>query len=167
MKNNIFSPDATTKRLLAGFMVCLAMLVNLTPLKAETPQTAAVTWHVTSEQLNVLREELKLKPSQIIADPKSVADDRGLPLVYIVTAAVLLPDLARALVDVYKDIRYGKLIISQDAAGKITIQHDPKSSNAELVFIDANGGHEIVERNTSTLDATSLLEKLTKAKARH
>ena len=166
MKFNEFFPYATPKKLLAYFMLSLAVLLIPLLSQAETQQRATVTWHIETEKLKKLREELKLKPAQIIPDPKSVAEDRGLPAVYIVTAVLLLPDLAKALVDVYKDIRYGQVIINQDAAGKINIWNVPEASNDTLVFIDAKG-NIVFKDNIRTIDAKSLLEKLISVIAGH
>lgn len=130
----------------------------------DTPEVA-IEWKIPGEGVDLARNDLHLTESHISADPTSVNDTKGLPLLYIVTGAFALPQLAKAIVDVYKDWKYGKVIITQDSAGKVLITHDPQSPGGTIVFIDAKG-NAVFEKEGPALGAETLLDLLTNAIAK-
>ncbi len=162
MNKTAFFSNCLTKWLLFGLIASLVNITNPANVYAENSPSIILEWRVPTEILNTVRTDLNVDSLQITADPNSLDETKGLPLLYIVTGAVLLPQLAKAILDVYKDYKYGPVTITQDASGKISITHDPKSSSRAVIFIDAKG-NPTFQKDITNIDTNRWLALLTSA----
>ena len=99
---------------------------------AETDERAEFVWHLPSDQLGTaqkyLGENLSEKP-----EPHSETDTRGLPLLLIISAVALLPQLAEAVVRVYRGYTNGGVLITSKE-GALQIATDREYPRAWLSF---------------------------------
>jgi hypothetical protein len=111
-----------------------------------------IEWEVPAERLLSAQTAVGFASAQIHADEKSAKSTKGLPLLYILSGVVLLPELAKGLVDVYKEWAFGSTIV--DATDEnLIITHDPKGSS-DVVIVKGSDGQTTVYDNRKTFDAT-------------
>ena len=94
-------------------------------LLAQENETVTIKWRVPREQVPIVRDDLSFQ-REIIPDKSTIEDDRGLPLVYILIGVVALRSLAKTILDIYKDARYGGVIVKKNEKGEIVIENDPR-----------------------------------------
>ena len=127
---------------------------------AEADVQARFEWHLPSEQLGTA-ERYVGKPESITPEPHSATDTRGLPLLLIITAVALVPEIAEAIVRVYRDYKYGGVIITSKD-GTLDIRTDPKLSSSMVIVKSANGIDIRQVKDPSADDLISLLENILK-----
>jgi hypothetical protein len=84
-------------------------------------------------------------------DVGSGTDTRGAPLIFIITAVALVPQIAEAIVRVYRDYRYGGVIIGVGDNGVLNISTDQRIP-ASTVVVQAKDGVKIYERKNPEAD---------------
>src|ERR1700746_3429309 len=87
--------------------------------RALAEQNAAIIWDVPRDQVQTVRETLNFQ-GKIIPKSNPILDTRGLPLLFIFAGTVAISSLARALVGIYKDVRYGGVVVTA-RDGKLNI----------------------------------------------
>ncbi len=119
-------------------MILLGMLVfpfsRFLKLQVYGQETATTTieWRIPREQVKTVTEQLTFT-GEITGDPATVEDTKGLPLVYILVGAVALAELAKILLEVYRDIKYGGIVIRSEN-GKIQIENKPEISSGTIII---------------------------------
>jgi len=96
----------TTPALAAG-----CWLSDLTCKAADTDVKAKFVWHLPSDQLGTAKKYVG-EPQSIEPEPHSATDTRGLPILLIISAVALLPQLAEAVVRVYREYKNGGVLIT-------------------------------------------------------
>jgi hypothetical protein len=127
---------------------------------ADADVKARFEWHLPSEQLGTAERYLGA-PESIKPEPHSATDTRGLPLLVIITAVALVPEIAEAIVRVYRDYKYGGVIITSKD-GKLDIRTDSRLSASMVIFKSANGIEIHQVKDPSADDLISLLENILK-----
>lgn len=157
-------PGAGTQYIITAITIILTILIGSIPINglAKDLMPITVEWRLPASELKTVRNELNLDQLQVSGDPASVKDTRGLPAIYIVSGVFLLPQLAKSILDVYKNWKYGNAIITQDNSGKLSIIHDPNSTGNSIIFVDKTGKVTFRE-NSATLDHATLLSLLVNA----
>lgn len=128
---------------------------------AENTESVSIEWEVPAERLRTAQSAVGFSSAQIRADEKSDKSTKGLPLLYILSGVVLLPELIKGLVEVYKDWAYGSTIVDA-TQGKLSISHDPKGS-ADVVIVKGNDGQISVYNNRKSFDASKWSELIASA----
>ncbi len=73
----------------------------------------------------MVSEALDFKGS-LTSDPETMDETKSLPLIYILVGVVALTELAKMLLDVYRDAQYSGILIRKDKqTGKLKIENDP------------------------------------------
>ena len=113
-----------------------------------------VRWRVPQAHVDSVREQLRFR-GDLAGDQTSV-DSRGIPFFYILAGAVLVPYLADALIAVYRDVRYGGLLV-QARGGEIVIENDLRLPGGTLLVKSADG---IEVYQSARADPGKLIEAL-------
>ena len=134
-----------------------------TLVAAQQAQSATIEWYVPNEQSVDIQESLEFK-GQAIPDESTREDDRSPALIYILVGAVALGTLAETLLKVYKDWKYGGIIVTKDKKGKLLIKSEP-SLDRGTIIIDQGKEPKIIFKEKDEpkykelMDALSALEK--------
>ena len=98
---------------------------------AYAEQSGAIIWNVPNGQVQTLRDALNFQ-GQIIPKSNPLPGTRVGPLLFIFAGTVAISTLARALVAVYKDVRYGGIVITT-RDGKLNIENDDRLNSGTIV----------------------------------
>ncbi len=150
------------------FLGGLALAVFWSPffsalVSAQQDQSVTIEWYVPNEQSVDIQESLEFK-GEAIPDESTREDDRSPALIYILVGAVALGTLAETLLNVYKDWKYGGIIISKDKKGKLLIKSEP-SLDRGTIIVDQGKEPKIIFKEKDEpkykelMDALSALEK--------
>ena len=150
------------------FLGGLALAVFLSPffsalVSAKQEQAVTIEWYVPNEQYVDIQESLEFK-GQAIPDESTREDDRSPALIYILVGAVALGTLAETLLNVYKDWKYGGIIVTKDKKGKLLIKSEP-SLDRGTIIVDQGKEPKIIFKEKDEpkykelMDALSALEK--------
>jgi hypothetical protein len=148
-------------------MGMLAFVARAVPVQAadQTPKTR-VEWKIPAAGFAAAESYLG-KPNSMQADPTSPKDTRGAPILLVITMVALLPQLANALISVYRNYRYGGVIISEDH-GELKITTDPRippnnvivtgKSQVSVLQLDDHSAEKLQSALTSLLSRRSSQE---------
>lgn len=152
----------TRRIILTGFMAMMfARLFSVKLVQGQETDSVDIQWRVPREQVRTVEEELNFD-GEITGDNSTIEDSKGLPLIYIFAGVVAVGQLARTLLEVYRDVRYGGLVVhSKD--GKVHIDNDPRFSSGTLIIIQGDEVKVIQDKNqpqsTEIIDALKPLLK--------
>ncbi len=118
-------------------------------------------WRVPRDQVPTVREEARFD-GVVTGDPNSAKDTKGLPLIYLFVGAVLVPYLADALLAVYRDAKYGGMVVVSKG-DELVIENDPRLEGGVIVVKDAKG--VTIYRSKTVSDPNELIAALTKVKS--
>lgn len=126
--------------------------------RGHAEQTTAIVWNVPRNQVTTIRETLDFNGT-VTPHGNSTSHTRGLPLLVIFAGIVSLSSLANALASVYRDIRYGGVVVSAHD-GKLEINNDPRLSGGTMIVYGdgVEVFHATPERD---VDPSELLKSLT------
>lgn len=147
------------RKFLGGLMLglLLSQLFNPTIL-AEEDESITIQWRVPREQVPTVRDNLEFQ-GEIIPDKSTIEDDRGLPLIYIFVGVVTLDSVAKTVLDIYKDAKYGGVIIRRDEKGELLIENNPSLDKGTIV-IDQGDDVKVVFEENEQPQEIKLLEAL-------
>jgi hypothetical protein len=148
------------RSLLAALISSACWISHARCKAAETDERAEFVWHLPSDQLGTaqkyLGENLSEKP-----EPHSETDTRGLPLLLIISAVALLPQLAEAVVRVYRGYTNGGVLITSKE-GALQIATDRRVP-ASMVIVQSEKGVTIYQaKDPSADDLLSPLKSILK-----
>lgn len=152
----------TRRTVLTGFSAMIfAYLFPFKLVQGQDTDSVDIQWRVPREQVRTIEDELNFD-GEITGDKSTIEDSKGLPLIYILAGVVAVSQLARTLLEVYRDLRYGGLIVhSKD--GKVLIDNDPRFSSGTLIIIQGEEVKVIQDNNkpqpTDVIDALKPLLK--------
>ena len=142
----------------------LMILTRLVPEKlvlGQETESITIRWRVPREQVKTVKEDLNFD-GEITSDESTIEDSKGLPLIYIIAGAVAVSQLARTLLEVYRDVRYGGLVI-HNKDGEVLIDNDPRFSSGTLIIIQGEDVKVFQDKNqpqtTELIDALKPLMK--------
>lgn len=125
----------TRRIVLTGFMAMFvtASLPKMLVLGQEN-ESVEIEWRVPTEQLEAVKEQIG---NNITVEPdlRTIPDSKGLPTIYILAAAaVILEQLAKALLATYRQVKYGGIVITYEN-DKFNIVNDPRLSSGTILFM--------------------------------
>lgn len=124
----------TRRVVLTGFMALIfARLLPEMSVRGQETDSVNIQWRVPREQVRTVEEELDFD-GEIIGDKSTIEDSKGLPLIYIFAGVVAVGQLARTLLEVYRDVRYGGLIV-HNKNGEVFIDNDRRFDSGTLIII--------------------------------
>jgi hypothetical protein len=130
----MFNSQVTRRNFLAGLILGLTVTqVPLRSLYAQETESVRINWSVPSEQLSAVREDLNFG-GQVMPDETSREDGRGLPLIYILIGAVTLGQLAKTLLEIYKDSKYGGVVVRKNKKGELVIKNEPSLERGTIII---------------------------------
>jgi hypothetical protein len=106
-------------------------------------------WHVPNEQLGTAKKYVG-EPEREAPEPHSGTDTRGLPVLLIISAAALLPQLAEAIVRVYREYKNGGVLITSKD-GALNISTD-KRMPSNLIVIQTEKGVNVYQAKDPSAD---------------
>ncbi|MGB5634982.1 MAG: hypothetical protein WBM86_19675 [Waterburya sp.] len=152
----------TRRIILTGFMAMI--FARLFPERlafSQETDSVNIQWRVPREEVRTVEDELDFG-GEITGDKSTIEDSKGLPLIYIFAGVVAVGQLARTLLQVYRDVRYGGLVVhSKD--GEVLIDNDPRFSSGTLIIIQGDEVKVFQDKNqpqtTEVIDALKPLMK--------
>ncbi|MDJ0596602.1 MAG: hypothetical protein QNJ72_42650 [Pleurocapsa sp. MO_226.B13] len=124
----------TRRVVLTGFMaIIFARLFPEKSVRGQETDSVDIQWRVPREQVKTVKEELNFD-GEITGDESTIEDSKGLPLIYIFAGVVAVSQLARTLLEVYRDVRYGGLVV-HSKNGEVLIDNDPRFSSGTMIII--------------------------------
>ncbi len=148
--------------ILASFIALFfsRLFSNMNVLGQET-DLVDIQWRVPREQVGTIKEELNFN-GEISGDESTIEDTKGLPLIYIFAGVVAVAQLARTLLEVYRDVRYGGIVVHQEN-GKVVINNDPRFSSGTIIVIQEDEVKVIQDQNQPQLtEVINALQPLVK-----
>lgn len=142
--------------LLAGVVAAIGLVVTVSRRGEAVEDRLRIRWHLPRDKVKAVRKSLG-SDGEVIPDSESATDTRGLPLLYYVVGVVLIPYLADAILEVYRDIKYGGLVICP-RDGEVSIRNDPRIDGGTIVVCDDKGVEIYHLRNIE--DPTELIKAL-------
>ena len=119
---------------LTGFMAMIfARLLPEKLVQGQETDSVDIQWRVPREQVQTVEEELDFD-GEITGDQSNIEDSKGLPLIYIFAGVVAVSQLARTLLEVYRDVRYGGIVVHSEN-GELLIDNDPRFSSGTLIIV--------------------------------
>lgn len=112
--------------------------------------------------LRTLQEDRSYSQLAVKGDATTVDPTRGLPLIYVAAGLMLLPELARSLVALYRDYKYGGTLI-EVRNGKFYITQDDRL-DADTIIVKDAAGRVSVHRSRNSANMEKWVELLTMAK---
>jgi hypothetical protein len=119
-----------------------------------------VRWRIPQGQLKRVQDRLRDFDGEITGDPLVPEDARGLPVIYLLVGTTFVSYLADALMAVYRDIKYGGLIIQAKPNGEFDIQNDRRLAGSTIIVKTPDGVEFYRTRSAQT--STELIDVLTK-----
>lgn len=145
---------------LAGFMAMIfARLFPERLVRSQESEPVDIQWRVPEEQIETVREQLNFD-GEIIGDPSTIDEDRGLPLIYIFAGIFALDLIVKTLLEVYRDARYGGIIIRKNQEGKLLIENDSRLDPG-IIVIDQGDEIKVILRENEQPKPKDIVEALT------
>ena len=147
---------------LTGFMAMIfARLLPEKLVQGQEADSVDIQWRVPREQVKTVEEELNFD-GEVTGDKSTIEDSKGLPLIYILAGVVAVSQLARTLLEVYRDVRYGGIVVHSEN-GELLIDNDPRFSSGKLIIVQGEEVKVIQAKNqpqpTEVIDALKPLLK--------
>ena len=153
----------TRRVVLTGFLVMFfARLFPEMLVRSQESESVDIQWRVPREQVREVRKQLNFE-GEVTGDLSTVEDTKGPPLIYIFVGVVVISQLAKTLLDIYRDVRYGGIIVRNEN-GKVLIENDPRLSSGTII-VQQKDKVEVTIRdkdNPSPSDLIKALEPLLK-----
>jgi hypothetical protein len=122
------------------------ILLPSTAWSAKPKEKTKIIWRVPTERLSTAKRYIR-QPDSVVPDPESQTDTRGLPVIMIITAVALLPQIADAILRVYRDYRYGGVLITRKGEA-LDVSTDLRIPS-DTVIVQSPDGTKIYERKNS------------------
>jgi hypothetical protein len=144
--------------LIKGGASALVLQTILGYRNAAAEQSATIIWDVPRGQVETVREALDFR-GKITPKSSSSLDTRGLPLFFILAGTVAIPNLARALVETYRDLRYGGIVVAGHD-GQLEIQNDIRLPSGTMIVSNDQGVHIYQVNPDTSADIAGLVKSL-------
>jgi hypothetical protein len=142
--------------LLVGFVAVTGFVVTGSRRVEPAEGRLRIRWHLPRDKVKVVRKSLRFD-GDVIPDTESATDTKGLPFLYYVLGVVLIPYLADAVLEVYRDYKFGGLVV-RVGDDEVLIGNDPRIDGGTIVILDDNGIEIFNQRNIE--DPTELIKAL-------
>ena len=82
-----------------------------------------------------------------------------MPLIYIFAGIFTLSQIAKTLLETYRDPRYGGMIVRQDEGGKLLIENDP-GLDSGMIVVDQGNEVKVIFQESEQPQAQNIIEAL-------
>jgi len=150
---------STKRRDLLKILFFMALCISTQRVLASDnkERPAIIEWSVPAEMSVEIQESLGFKGLALPRDATS--DSRSPAVVYILIGAVALSSLADTLLKIYKDWKYGGIIVSRDARGRLVISNSP-GLDSSIVILDRAKDAQIIFRSQNRPDPKEIINAL-------
>ncbi len=146
------------RAVLAGFMAMVfARLFPERLVWGQESESVDIRWRVPREKVRTVREQLNFE-GEITGDPSTIEDSKGLPLIYILVGVVAIGQLARTLLEIYRDVKYGGIIVRNEN-GKVLIENDPRINSGTMI-IQQGDDVQVIFRDEDKVKPNEVIEAL-------
>ena len=118
-------------------LISFSAAARATGASARMSTPIKFSWELSRSFAKPVSERLGLSDKNITAAPNSETD-RGLPIIVIIIGVVALIALVKEIINVYRDLKYGGLIV-QDKGGELVIKNDPRLPGHVIIVKDRRG----------------------------
>ena len=125
---------------------------------AEQKQLITITWYVPASMSVSIQETLGLTESAI-PDESTRQDSRSPAAIYIVAGPVALATLCETLLKIYKDWRYGGILIKRNRKGELELSNVPNVDSGTLI-IDQGNDVKIIFREKERPSIKELMDSI-------
>ena len=147
------------RKFLGSFVLAMVSHPLLSKLAlAKEDSSLMIRWYVPHEQSVEIQKSLEFK-GKAIPDESSKEDARSPALIYILIGATALVILAETLLKVYKDWKYGGIIISKDKKGQLLIKNN-LSLESGTIIIDQGKDVKVIFKEKDQPQAKDLIDAL-------
>ncbi len=129
---------------------------------AEQKQLITITWYVPASMSVSIQETLGLTGSAI-PDESTRQDSRSPAAIYIVAGPVALATLCETLLKIYKDWRYGGIVIKRNRKGELELSNVPNVDSGTLI-IDQGNDVKIIFREKERPSIKELMDSISSLK---
>lgn len=147
------------RHLISLFALFLSVPIGNAYASLSDQEMINIEWSVSRGQVNIVREGIDFD-GKVIPNVDTVTDTKGLPLIYILVGSASILQMAKTLLDVYRDVRYGGIVIS-GKDGKINIKNDVRISGGTIVVLNKDDV-KFYFRKQDNPSIGNLVEALTK-----
>lgn len=128
--------SASRRHLISLLALSILVLIGKAYASISGQEMTNFEWRVSRSQVNIVKVGMDFD-GKVVPDLATVTDTKGLPLVYILVGSASILQIAKTLLDVYRDFRYGGIVIS-GKDGEINIKNDARIAGGTIVVYDKN-----------------------------
>lgn len=148
-----------TKECLGKLLILAILFVSPSIVCAQSKNTLVdIRWRIPAEQVSEIQKILQASPENFSADTDSYLDDKALPLVYILISTTVAVEVARAILAIYKDARFGGVVVSS-IENKLVIENNPALPGGTIIIKDKNGSI-VAHKNEQNTTLDNLITSL-------
>jgi hypothetical protein len=146
-----------------AFLICFGIAIAreailFAPSAAGREQLVPIIWYVPAEKTISIQASLGLAGSAI-PDVSTKDDSRSPAAIYILAGSVALTTLCETLLKVYKNWRYGGLLIRRDNKGGLELINVP-SIESGTIIVDQGNNVKVILREKDGPDLSVLMDSL-------
>jgi hypothetical protein len=127
-------------------------------VRSQESESISVEWRVPAKQVEIVREQLDFD-GEITGDMSTVDEDRGLPLIYILVGTFALGQIAKALLEIYRDFKYSGVYVYKDKQGKLRIENNSELPPG-IILIDQGDKIEVIFRESEQPSSKDIVQAL-------
>jgi hypothetical protein len=158
----IYSQFGFMRRRVTMYIAAATVSLRLGYATANEAAGLAFEIHVPTQLLTELQKDAHYSKLLVKGDPESVDPTKGLPLIYIAAGVLAIPELARSLLALYRDFKYGGTII-EVRKGTLVITQDGRL-DADTIVVKDSSGKITIHRNRSAASFDEWAKMLVAAK---
>jgi hypothetical protein len=133
-----------------------SMLLGSSAVEGE--QLVPIIWYVPAERTISIQASLGLTASAI-PDVTTVDDSRSPAAIYILAGSVALGTLCETLLNVYKNWKYGGILIRRDKKGRLELVNVPNIENGTII-VDQGNNIKVILSEKNKPDLSVLMNSL-------
>jgi len=145
------------------FLICFVTTIAsdsmlFSSFAAVRDQLVPIIWHVPAERSISIQASLRLTGSAV-PDVTTKDDSRSPAAFYILAGSVALATLCETLLNVYKNWKYGGVLIRRDRKGRLEIINAP-SIESGTIIVDQGSNVKVILREKDKPDLSVLMDSL-------
>jgi hypothetical protein len=121
-------------------------------------QLVPIIWYVPAERTISIQASLGLSGSAI-PDVTTVDNSRSPAAIYILAGSVALGTLCETLLNVYKNWKYGGVLIRRDKKGRLELVNAPQIENGTII-VDQGNNVKVILGEKDKPDLSVLMNSL-------
>jgi hypothetical protein len=131
---------ASLRRHVIPLLACLLSVSLPLPILAEASGQVGIEWRVPHDQSVKVQKSLHFD-GDVKPDQSTKEDTKSPALIYILTGVVSLDILVGTLLNAYKELRYGGLVVRRGKSGSLEIENDSRLSGG-MIVVDKGGSSD-------------------------